>query len=382
MFSNKNHGWLVCLLLVALCAGPAYADDYTDGVQAYDEEDFAGAMALWKPIAEAGDPRAQYAVANLYIEGLGVAENLVTAGYWLERSAMGGLPLAQFRLGNAYREGYGFEKNDTEAVNWWHRAAENGISGAMYNLGVHYYFGRGVVADQATAWEWFGKAADAGHEKAQHLVRVEQLKQQQLTDAPPAPGPAVPTPGLKVAEPEPVVDKLEIAAAPEVPAQPPADQVVAEEQVAEAPVDAQPEPEPVPVEPVVTLAEAELETVPESGETPMESEPEVPETGRYTADWVLAQNPEHFTIQLAIMSDEDGVDRYLARHGIEGELAVFERELNGKTVLVVVLGSFATRTGTESLRAQLPPRVLRQNPWVRPFADVQVTVLREQNSPR
>jgi hypothetical protein len=60
---------------------PSGAQDLAvaDGVAAYRAGDYATAFALWEPLAEAGDARAQFHLGALYYEGRGVARNTATA---------------------------------------------------------------------------------------------------------------------------------------------------------------------------------------------------------------------------------------------------------------------------------------------------------------
>ena len=111
---------LCWLLLLSLSA---HADRYEEGGAAYEAGNNVQAFAIWKPLAEEGDPAAQYAIANLYREGLGVKQDLREAAYWMERAAEQGVVLAQLNLGNAFREGYGVQQDDYEAVEWWLLAA-------------------------------------------------------------------------------------------------------------------------------------------------------------------------------------------------------------------------------------------------------------------
>ena len=73
-------------------ASPSGAQDLAvaDGVAAYRAGDYATAFALWEPLAEAGDARAQFHLGALYYEGRGVARDTATARNWLTRAARGG----------------------------------------------------------------------------------------------------------------------------------------------------------------------------------------------------------------------------------------------------------------------------------------------------
>ena len=98
----------------------------------------------------------------------------------------------------------------------------------------------------------------------------------------------------------------------------------------------------------------------------------LPDNGRYGENWIYAKSPEHFTLQLAVMTDNAGVTRYLDKHGIEGEIAVFQRDGGG---VVIILGDYIDREEAESTRETLPAAVRKQRPWPRPFADIQVIII-------
>jgi TPR repeat protein len=60
------------------------------GLRAYREEDYRGAFDTWLPLAQAGNPRAQFFIGGLYSEGRGVPHDLAQAYVWLKRSEQGG----------------------------------------------------------------------------------------------------------------------------------------------------------------------------------------------------------------------------------------------------------------------------------------------------
>ena len=68
-------------LLLALVAAPlaASADEFADGLAAYDAGDYASAVEAWEPLAAAGDADALTALAGLHDDGLGVPQNHATA---------------------------------------------------------------------------------------------------------------------------------------------------------------------------------------------------------------------------------------------------------------------------------------------------------------
>lgn len=60
------------------------------GLQAYRSQDYTRAFQSWLPLAQAGNPRAQFFLGGLYNDGAGVAPDRVQAYIWLRRSDLGG----------------------------------------------------------------------------------------------------------------------------------------------------------------------------------------------------------------------------------------------------------------------------------------------------
>ena len=61
-------------------------DAIAAGIRAYEIKDYARAHDLWRPLAEAGQPMAQFHLGALYCEGRGVIRDLDEAQIWLARA--------------------------------------------------------------------------------------------------------------------------------------------------------------------------------------------------------------------------------------------------------------------------------------------------------
>ena len=140
-------------IAIALCA-PAAAGPIEDGDAAYRDKDYAKAIELWQPLAERGDPTAQYFIGTLYAEGKGVPQNDETAFAWFQRSANKGNAVAQYNVGASYAAGAGVKKSDADAAKWFQRAANQGMPYAQLNLGLMYAAGSGVPQDDVEAFKW------------------------------------------------------------------------------------------------------------------------------------------------------------------------------------------------------------------------------------
>ena len=165
-------GCQIALFMMLLGVGalssppPVFASALADGAQAFADGDFATAGGLWRPLAEAGDPDAQFALGTLYQSGKGMAQsdNLATA--WFRRAAQQGSVPAQYNLGNAYKHGRGVQASDTAALHWWRKAAEAGLAPAQFNVGTAYIHGRGVPRSGELGVAWYRRAAANGHSGA------------------------------------------------------------------------------------------------------------------------------------------------------------------------------------------------------------------------
>ena len=94
--------------------------DMQAGWQAYTAGDYETAIGEWRPLAEAGDHQAAYA--------LGMAHQIkgepAGAVPWYEQAASAGLTEAQILLGTIYAEGSDVPRDLVRAYAWLYKAAE------------------------------------------------------------------------------------------------------------------------------------------------------------------------------------------------------------------------------------------------------------------
>ena len=194
--------------------------NYTKGIKHYKPDDGASAVRELKPLAEQGNPEAQFNLGSLYYQGWGVPQDYREAAQWMRRAAEQGYLFAQTTLGSLYAAGLHrvIEKDDSQALMWFILAAsqgdmeamelrdaaaermtptqiteaqrlaqefkpqnihmkslrefktlgEQGDTDAQFKVGLIYYFGQGVPRDYIEALYWFKKAARQGHPLAQY----------------------------------------------------------------------------------------------------------------------------------------------------------------------------------------------------------------------
>ncbi len=100
--------------------------------------------------AGAGDADAQFAVAQAYQFGTGVAEDADQARAWLQKAAEAGHRRGQAWLAQLLHA-TGDPASTSQAIAWYQRAADQGDPGAMFVLGDMYLRGSGVPLDRRRA---------------------------------------------------------------------------------------------------------------------------------------------------------------------------------------------------------------------------------------
>jgi TPR repeat protein len=109
------------------------------GWDAFGRGDYAGAMAIWQPLAEQGDVNTQLLLGSIYDLGQGVPQDDAEAVKWYERAATQGSAKGQYQLGAVYARSAQV-KDPFQGYKWLTIAARTLASGPQ----------GGVTADQAT----------------------------------------------------------------------------------------------------------------------------------------------------------------------------------------------------------------------------------------
>ena len=76
--------------------------------------------------AEGGDPDIMEHLAQMYLNGDGVAQDFEKSAYWWEKLANTGNSIGQFNIGLHYAKGCGVKRDFSKAAQWMKKAAENG----------------------------------------------------------------------------------------------------------------------------------------------------------------------------------------------------------------------------------------------------------------
>jgi len=107
-------------------AGSSFANGYNDGLLAAETGDYQTALQKWEPLANQGDPLAQFNLALLYHSGSGVDVDEQKAVSWYHKAADNGYYYAQEYLAVGYQEGwFGLPKDRKQAKYWLKRLEES-----------------------------------------------------------------------------------------------------------------------------------------------------------------------------------------------------------------------------------------------------------------
>jgi serine/threonine protein kinase len=106
------------------------AEQLADGLRAMEAQRYSEAIAILKPLADAGNAQAQFRLGEAYAEGRGVDRDIATAERWYEKAALQGETGAQIKLGAMFATGTGVARNNNLAYVWYGTAARLGSNAA------------------------------------------------------------------------------------------------------------------------------------------------------------------------------------------------------------------------------------------------------------
>jgi tetratricopeptide (TPR) repeat protein len=167
-------------LLGAQAGAGAAPSDVKAGVDRWMRGDYAGAVAQWRPLADAGNADAQFNLGQAYKLGRGVPANAGLAQSWYQKAARQGHEQAQVNVGLLLYNG----GRRQEAMPWIRKAAELGDPRAQYILGTELFNGDLIGKDWPRAYALMLRAADGGVPPAadnlksmERFIPVEQRRQ-------------------------------------------------------------------------------------------------------------------------------------------------------------------------------------------------------------
>ena len=131
---HRSHLILITTISLNILATPVFADIH-QAKAAIRVRDFGRALNLLKPLAETGDPAAEFHLGALYRCGCGLERDDKSAFAWFKKAAGKNFTRAQFSLGNMYENGWGTQADKEKAKFWFQKAASAGHRMARAKLG-------------------------------------------------------------------------------------------------------------------------------------------------------------------------------------------------------------------------------------------------------
>jgi septal ring-binding cell division protein DamX len=374
------------LLLVSF----SVSADYQDGLDAYTFGDYATAMSEWQAVVatppEDVNPaiyaEAHYAIAKLYWQGDGVAQDFRAAYEWLLKAAELGHAGAQAKLGFMYTDGLVVRQDFSQAFDWYDKAAKGGNVDGLYNLGIFYYYGWGIKRDLTMAAQYLAAASalgDAPSEEALQQVLAE-------IDAEKAP----PVEGRLAAE------SLNVDWQPNL-AEHEAWALSGGAETSETNVDAEPDiaaessqqsheraeisnsnesakhsqAMPAPTENSSPAGDglAEEATEPQTATAPA---PEPADPVWRDEAWIAAQDPDHFTIQVMALSDLALLRQQITGFESLAPFAIYTVQKTTSPLHVLVQGSYPDVASARAAQNSFPRKIQKRDKlWIRRFEMVQ-----------
>jgi len=150
-------------MLVALTSILLACSDYQQARSAYAAGDYTKAYQLFQGLAESGDTKAQFDLSLMYIQGIGVKQDIDQGLVWLNRAAEKGNIEAMLELGVLYQKIDTLENAPQLALYWFEKAAMAGSAVGQYNLAHTYMDGGQIAVDLPKAYIWMSLSDTTGN---------------------------------------------------------------------------------------------------------------------------------------------------------------------------------------------------------------------------
>ena len=137
-----------------------YAKDtsYQKALDFLWKKEYKTAKILFEKLAQKGDVRAIFRLANMYEFGLGVDVDYQKSHILYTKAAFKNHSVSQYIVAMHFFKGRGAIPSMEKTLYWLKRSAKLGNKKAAYNLGYFYEVGMGVKKNSYLAKKWYKKA--------------------------------------------------------------------------------------------------------------------------------------------------------------------------------------------------------------------------------
>lgn len=172
------------LIAEAADAGHGLAQFNFAQMLAGDPRTLERAAAYYEKAAKAGLADAQYAMAEIRLQGVaGRTADPAEARRWLALAAAQNHDTAQIALGTLLVEGGGGPRDEREGFSWLMRAAQAGNPAAQNRVAKLYRAGIGVDPDRVEASAWYLRARRAGLTDPVMEDQLDGLTDEEMAEA-------------------------------------------------------------------------------------------------------------------------------------------------------------------------------------------------------
>ncbi len=164
----KTFVTAVLSLLLGFLTLPAAiaADGLSEARRAHAAGRYTAALRLYRPLAEAGVPQAQFALGKMYHLGEGTAPDRDSAVRWFAKVAAQGFADRAHDIRAISVIDDEVPPDNPLGIYSYKKAAQNGDAHGQYIFAKIYDLGRGVEETDSLALLWYMEAASQGHTDA------------------------------------------------------------------------------------------------------------------------------------------------------------------------------------------------------------------------
>jgi len=332
---------------------PLVRADYQAGLDAYNAGNYTVAHQEWLGVIQQSPDEVQaailaethYAIGMLYWMNQGVPRDYFEASRWLHKAAELGNAGAQGKLGFLYAEGLTVGQDYEQAFQWFSKAAQQGDVDGQYNLGIFYLNGWGIEQNKTMAAQYLAAASAQGDQDAeamlqQLLPQTAMIPSQESVEAPDI-------------QTDPADGKTGIAAV--------------ERGVRKAQSGVT-NSEPDVMKSEFAVTGGELGAVKFARHSGLD-----PESIFLSTDWIMSQNPDHYTIQVIGLRDKDRLENLIQGHEKLAPWAIYTLIRGNLPLHMMVQGVYPGLQSVRQARDAFPADVQKPSEvWIRKFGKIQV----------
>jgi len=88
-------------------------------------------------------------------------------------------------------------------------------------------------------------------------------------------------------------------------------------------------------------------------------------------EWVKAQKPEYYTLQLASSTNKNLIEKYYLENNLQGKAGYYRNRRQGEYWYALVYGAYPSASDANAAVAELPVDLRKWSPWMRKMKVIQ-----------